>query len=48
MKWRRTYQCTADFRPFQHWQIEAESAEEARLILAQMLGINYEETEAKI
>ena len=44
----RTYRCTADFRPYQQWLIDAESPCAARLALAQMLGIPYEQTEAQI
>jgi len=47
MNWIRTYRCTADYRPYLHWLIEAESPCVARLALAQMLGIPYEQTEAQ-
>lgn len=47
MTWTRTYRCTADFRPYLHWLIEAESPCAARLALAKMLGIPYKQTEAQ-
>ena len=46
MTWIRTYRCTADFKPFQQWFIEAESPCAARLELSRMLGIPFEETNA--
>jgi len=47
MIWTRTYRCTADYRPFMHWLINAESPCVARLALAKMLGIPYEQTDAQ-
>lgn len=47
MNWTRTYKCTADFLPFRAWLINAESPCTARLALAKMLGIPYEQTEAQ-
>lgn len=42
------YEVTADFRPYQSWIIEAESESEARLELARLIGVPYEETAASI
>lgn len=47
-KWNLTYTVTADFRPYQAWIIEAESESEARLELVRLIGVPYEETEAKL
>ena len=47
MNWLKTYRCEADFLPFRHWLIEAESESEARLQLVAMLGIPYEQTSAE-
>jgi len=47
MTWTRTYRCTADYHPYRQWIIEAESPCAARLALAKMLGIPYEQTEAQ-
>ena len=43
-----TYTCTADFRPYQRWIIQAESESEARLKLVRLIGVPYEETEATL
>jgi hypothetical protein len=43
-----TYAVECDFRPYQQWVVEAESESEARLMVAQMLGVPYEETDASI
>jgi hypothetical protein len=47
-KCKLTYLVECDFRPFQRWAVEAESESEARLIVAQTLGVNFEETSATI
>jgi hypothetical protein len=47
MNWIRTYKCTADFRPYLHWLIEAESPCSARMELVKLLGIPYEQTDAE-
>jgi len=46
-KWNLTYAVQCDFRPFQKWIVEAESESEARLMVAQMLKVPYEETDAR-
>jgi len=43
-----TYAVECDFRPYQQWIVEAESESEARLMVAQMLGVPFEETDAAI
>jgi hypothetical protein len=43
-----TYKVTCDFRPYQAWVLDAGSESEARLIVAQQLGVPYEETSASI
>ena len=48
MTWTQTYRVSADFRPYLYWLIEAESASEARLELARMIGVPYEQTEATL
>ena len=47
-KWNLTYAVQCDFRPYQEWIVEAESESEARLMVAQQLGVPYEETDAAI
>ena len=41
------YKITADFLPFRSWIVRAESESEARLEIAQKLGIPYEQTSAE-
>jgi hypothetical protein len=43
-----TYAVECNFRPFQQWIVKAESQSEARLMVAQMLGVPFEETSATI
>jgi hypothetical protein len=43
-----TYKVTADFLPFRSWIVQAESESEARLSIAQALGIPYEQTSAEL
>lgn len=42
------YKVECDYRPYQEWIVEAESESEARLIVAQQLGVPYDETDATI
>lgn len=48
MSWKRTYKVTADFRPYLYWYIEAESESEARMELVRLIGVPYEQTEARL
>lgn len=48
MNWTQTYRVTADYLPFRVWLIEAESASEAKLELARLIGVPYEQTEATL
>jgi hypothetical protein len=43
-----TYLVECDFRPYQRWEVDAESESEARLIVAQTLEVPYEQTSASI
>jgi len=47
MIWKRIYKCSADFRPYSYWLIEAESTCSARMELVKLLGIPYEQTDAQ-
>lgn len=42
------YRVTADWLPFREWFVMAEAESEARMELAQTLGIPYEQTDATI
>jgi hypothetical protein len=46
--WTLRYIVQCDFKPFQEWEIEAESESEARLIVANQLNVPYEETSATL
>lgn len=47
-RWMLRYVVQCDFRPFQEWEIEAESESEARLIVCKQLNVPYEETSATL
>jgi hypothetical protein len=47
-RWMSKYIVHCDFRPFQEWQVEAESESEARLIVCKQLNVPYEETSASL
>jgi hypothetical protein len=42
------YRVSADWRPFRHWEIEAESEIEARAYISQMYDIPLEELDARL
>jgi len=42
------YRVSADWRPFRHWKIEAESEIEARAYIAQMYDIPLDELDARL
>lgn len=44
----RTYYVTADFRPYTYWEFVAASESEARLELVRLIGVPYEQTEARL
>lgn len=48
MTWTRMYRVEADYLPFRHWLIKAESESEARMALVAQIGVPYEETSAKL
>ena len=48
MTWTQTYRVSADFRPYLYWLIQAETPTEARMELARLIGVPYEETEATL
>lgn len=43
-----TYAVTSDWHPFRTWRVEAESEIEARMILAEQLGLAVEELSATL
>lgn len=47
-RWQLTYAVSADYLPFRHWLICAESESEARLKLVALLGVPYDQTSATL
>jgi len=46
INWNINYKVTCDFRPFRYWVINAESAIEARQVVANELKIPLEQVDA--
>jgi hypothetical protein len=46
--WKLQYKVTCDFRPYRYWLIEAESVDEARLVVARKLRVPLEQVDASI